>query len=111
MTENHITASTEAGHGSVASYIVGYVLSIVFTIIAFYMVMEHTLSTAATAVSLGLLAVLQVAVQSIFFLHVSTAPEKRVDFISYIFFLFVAIVIIFGTLFVMHNASYNMMSR
>ncbi len=111
MTENHTTASEGVGHGSVASYIVGYVLSIIFTVIAFYIVMEHTLSTMATATTLGVLAALQVIVQSMFFLHVSIAPEKRVDLVSYTFSLFVAIVIVFGTLFVMHNASYNMMSR
>lgn len=111
MTENHITAHDGAGHGSVASYIVGFFLSIIFTVIAFYIVMEHALSTAATAISLGVLAALQIFVQSAFFLHVSLSPEKRVDLVSYLFSLFVAIVIIFGTLFVMHNASYNMMSR
>lgn len=111
MTENHTTAPAGAGHGSVASYIVGFVLSIIFTVIAFYVVMEHALSTMAIAVSLGVLAALQVIVQSVFFLHVSIAPEKRVDLVSYAFSLLVAIVIIFGTLFVMHNASYNMMSR
>ena len=53
MTENHTTASEEAGHGSVASYIVGYVLSIILTVIAFYIVMEHMFSTMATATTLG----------------------------------------------------------
>lgn len=111
MTENYTTASEEAGHGSVASYIVGYVLSIILTVIAFYIVMEHMFSTMATATTLGVLAALQIIVQSVFFLHVSVSPEKRVDLVSYAFSLFVAIVIVFGTLFVMHNASYNMMSR
>lgn len=86
MTENHMTASHGgAKHGSLISYIIGFVLSVILTIISFYVVINQGLSKTAIVMVLGLMAALQIFVQSAFFLHVSVAPEKRVDLISYAF--------------------------
>ncbi|MGL4685637.1 MAG: cytochrome o ubiquinol oxidase subunit IV [Commensalibacter sp.] len=110
--DNHNTvAPTGGGHGTVTSYIVGFILSVVLTVAAFYIVMNHSLSPEATGGVLGILAVIQIFVQVVFFLHVSAAPEKRWDLITLLSAAFVVIVICFGTLFVMSNASYHMMSR
>lgn len=113
MTENQAVISQEKHyqHGNVVSYIVGFVLSVILTVIAFYIVISHSLSLMATGIALGILATLQIIVQSSLFLHVSLMPSKRVDLISFLFSVFVALVIVFGTLFVMHNVGHFMMSR
>ncbi|MDI2090037.1 cytochrome o ubiquinol oxidase subunit IV [Commensalibacter oyaizuii] len=113
MTENHAVSSHagDHGHGSVTSYIIGFILSVLFTVASFAIVITHSLSFSATTAALGVLAVLQIFVQVTFFLHVSAAPEKRSDLISFLFSIFVALVIVFGTLFVMHNVGHLMMAR
>lgn len=99
------------GHGSIVSYIVGFILSVILTVASFWSVLGHALSYSATIIALGVLAVLQIFVQVTFFLHVSAAPEQRTEVVSFLFSIFVALVICFGTLFVMYNVGHLMMSR
>ncbi|CAI3924136.1 MULTISPECIES: cytochrome o ubiquinol oxidase subunit IV [Commensalibacter] len=113
MVENHAVSShgEDHGHGSIVSYIVGFILSVVLTVASFWIVLAHALSNSATVIALGVLAVIQIFVQVSFFLHVSAAPEQRSEVVSFLFSVFVALVICFGTLFVMHNVGHLMMAR
>lgn len=99
------------GHGSIVSYIVGFILSVILTLGSFWSALGGALSYSAVVISLGVLAVLQIFVQVTFFLHVSAAPEQRTEVVSFLFSVFVALVICFGTLFVMYNVGHLMMSR
>ncbi|MDI2113542.1 cytochrome o ubiquinol oxidase subunit IV [Commensalibacter nepenthis] len=113
MVENHAVSShgEDHGHGSIVSYIVGFILSVILTVGSFWSVLGHALSNSAVIIALGVLAVLQIFVQVTFFLHVSAAPEQRSEVVSFLFSVFVALVICFGTLFVMHNVGHLMMAR
>lgn len=114
MVENSVASSHEEhhGHGSIVSYIVGFVLSVILTVASFCIVLLNTgLSKTVIITSLGVLAVIQIFVQVTFFLHVSAAPEQRSEVVSFLFSVFVALVICFGTLFVMYNVGHLMMSR
>ncbi|CAI3946771.1 Heme/copper-type cytochrome/quinol oxidase [Commensalibacter communis] len=114
MVENHVVSShgEDHGHGSIVSYIVGFILSVVLTLASFCIVLLKTgLSNGVIIIGLGVLAVIQIFVQVTFFLHVSAAPEQRSEVVSFLFSVFVALIICFGTLFVMHNVGHLMMSR
>ncbi|MBS0960171.1 MULTISPECIES: cytochrome o ubiquinol oxidase subunit IV [Acetobacter] len=110
MSEHNTTSSGES-HGSVSSYIIGFVLAVILTVLSFAIVVTHSLSPSATILTLSLLAIIQVVVHLHYFLHMGGHSEHRWNNICFVFTIgFVSIVII-GTLFVMNNAAVQMMSR
>lgn len=95
-------------------YIIGFVSSIVLTIIAFGIVSLH-LEThheipsheIIVPVLLGL-AVVQLFVQIIFFLHLGKESKPRLNLMAFLFMLLVVVIVVFGSLWIMQNLDYNM---
>jgi len=104
---NAHSIDTGAGHGSVRSYVIGFVLSVVLTAAAFGLALGPTESIIAIAV----LAFIQILVHLVFFLHMNTSSSQRWNLISLGFAVLVAVILIGGTLWVLHNVGAHMMSR
>jgi cytochrome o ubiquinol oxidase operon protein cyoD len=107
MTNNQHTSN----HGNLKSYIIGFILSILLTIVPYVLVVNHILSSDAIIVSIVILAVLQLLVQLIFFLHLSAHPEHRSTLLSFIFTVIVLFILVAGTLWIMYNMNVNMMDH
>lgn len=58
-----------ADHGTVKSYIIGFVLSLLLTFGSFGLVMSGALSHTITIIGVVALCVLQLLVQLVYFLH------------------------------------------
>jgi cytochrome o ubiquinol oxidase subunit IV len=86
--------------GSVHSYTIGFVFSIVLTVVAFWA--AYALDTFAIPIIIGT-AILQLLVQLTFFLHVGSTATTR----SHVFALFFTVtiigIVIGGTLWIMSN--------
>ncbi len=121
MTNNHDTSAEchsrvggnhhASNHGSLKSYIIGFILSILLTIIPYVLVVNHVLASESTFIAIVVLAVLQLLVQLIFFLHLSTAPAYRNTLLSFIFTVIVLFILVAGTLWIMYNMNVNMMDH
>ena len=98
-----------ASHGSVKSYLIGFVLAAVLTIIPFWAVMSGSLSPMATGLTVVITAVLQVLVHLVFFLHLDWSKEQRMNVAAGLFTVLVIAIIVVGTLWVMWNMNYFMM--
>lgn len=109
MTNNHDNESTH--DASLKSYIIGFILSIVLTIIPYVLVVNHVLALDAAFIAIVVLAVLQLLVQLIFFLHLSLNPQHRYTLLSFIFTLIVLFILVAGTLWIMYNMNVNMMGH
>ncbi|ESQ80695.1 cytochrome o ubiquinol oxidase subunit IV [Asticcacaulis benevestitus] len=96
-------------HGSVASYTVGFVASLILTGLSFGAIMGRWVSHDMALPTLVCLAVLQLLIQLVFFLHMGTAPEQRSDLAALVFTVLILATIVAGSLWVMHNANINMM--
>jgi len=105
----HDHAADHASHGSLKSYIVGFALSIILTILSFRMVMSGTASQSSAATWLVLLCIAQLLVQLIFFLHMGTAKAQRQNTGIFLFTVLVLAIAVGGSLWVMHNANILMM--
>lgn len=99
----------QSSHGSRNSYIVGFILSAVLTVIPFWLVMSQTMTGFSAVWVIAGFAAAQVAVQVYFFLHVDFSPEQRNTLYSFLFTLFVVAIVMVGSLWIMHNANENMM--
>jgi cytochrome o ubiquinol oxidase operon protein cyoD len=97
-------------HGSVKSYIIGFILSVILTAIPFWLVMNRTIeSSQATAfVILGFAAV-QIVVHMIYFLHMNAKAEGGWNMLALIFTVVILVITLSGSLWVMYHMNKNMM--
>ena len=98
-------------HHSARSTLTGFVLALGLTLAAFYLVqyapsMGHSLRQGL----LVGLAVAQLIVQVHYFLHVDGSNAQRWNLGALVYTLFIAVLLIGGTLWIMHNTRVHMMS-
>lgn len=96
-------------HGSYRSYTIGFILSAVLTIIPFALVMTGVLSPGVTAAIVMGLAIVQIVVQVIYFLHLHPKSEGGWNLLAMLFTLVILVIVISGSLWVMHHLNSNMM--
>ncbi|MQR98490.1 cytochrome o ubiquinol oxidase subunit IV [Gluconobacter aidae] len=101
----------DSSHGSYSAYLIGFVLAVILTVASFAAVMTHALSPGMALAALTVLAVVQIVVHLVFFLHLNTSSEQSWNLMCFIFAAASVIVIIGGTIFIMHDTAINMMSR
>jgi cytochrome o ubiquinol oxidase operon protein cyoD len=97
-----------AGHGTLKDYAVGFVLSVILTAAAFGVVMTHVMPPQATIYTIAGLAAVQVMVHLVCFLHLSTASAQRWNITAMAFAIVVVVILIVGSLWIMHNMADNM---
>jgi len=98
-----------ASHGSVKSYIVGFILSVILTVIPFWMVMHPGEShTTVLYVIIGL-ALAQILVQLVYFLHMNSSSEGGWNLIAFVFTVLIIAILVVGSLWIMFHLNTNMM--
>lgn len=105
----HTDHADDAPHGTLRGYLTGFVLSVVLTAIPFALVMTGFLDATTTAIIVLGMALLQVVVHMIFFLHMTTRAEGGWSFLALMFTLVVVIVTLAGSIWVMYHMNANMM--
>jgi cytochrome o ubiquinol oxidase subunit IV len=98
-----------SSHGNLKSYIVGFALSIILTLISFWVVLSGSIGHESAPTWLVVFCVAQLLVQLIFFLHLGTAPEQRQNTSIFLFTALILAIAVGGSLWVMHNANVLMM--
>ena len=97
-------------HGSMKSYVIGFILSVILTAIPFWLVMNKTISNSSTMglVLLGFAAV-QVVVHMVYFLHMNSKSEGGWNMMALIFTIMIVVIAMAGSLWVMYHMNHNMM--
>jgi cytochrome o ubiquinol oxidase operon protein cyoD len=92
------------------SYIFGFVTSILLTLVAYFAVVNNLFESNILIALILSLAVLQLIVQLIFFLHVLEGKPSEKGWRVIIFFSTISIilVIMIGSLWIMNNLNYHM---
>ena len=110
MSAEHADAHDDHDHGSHASYIKGFILSVILTAIPFALVMSGGLeSRGLTAVLVIGFAIAQILVHMVYFLHMNPKSEGGWNLFALIFTAVLLVIVLSGTLWVMHNMNTNMM--
>jgi cytochrome o ubiquinol oxidase operon protein cyoD len=105
--------NTETSTGSVGSYIAGFVLSLMLTLTAFLLVNRHVsshhsaISHSVLMTMLTGLALTQLLVQLIFFLHMDRESKPRWNLTVLMFAATVVVILVFGSLWIMNNLNYH----
>jgi cytochrome o ubiquinol oxidase operon protein cyoD len=101
-------SSQHADSGS-KGYVIGFVASLILTIIPFYFAATQSLEKTTTYAVLFGCAIVQVLVHFAYFLHMETKTEEgRWNFLSLVFSALVVLIIIVGSIWIMWNLNINM---
>lgn len=98
----------EAGRRAMRSYVTGFVLSIILTLIPYFIVVNQTLGSRSLILAVVLFAIAQLLVQVIFFLHLSKKSRPLWNMIVFIYTVFVVSFFSIGSIWIMNNLDYNM---
>jgi cytochrome o ubiquinol oxidase operon protein cyoD len=99
------------------TYILGFVVSIALTVVAFALAQMHLASghifpTHELAVpALVALALVQLVVQLMLFLHVGQEPKPRWNLLAFYFAIIVVVILVGGTLWIMDNLTHMQMQE
>ena len=88
---------------------VGLGLSIVLTLASFWAVSEHIIYGPAIPIALIVLAVAQMGVHLVFFLHVTTGPDNTNNVLALAFGVLVVFLLVAGSIWIMNHLQTNMM--
>jgi cytochrome o ubiquinol oxidase operon protein cyoD len=97
-------------HGTLRSYVIGLVVSLLFTVIAFSLVAFRVIDGDALKFSVIGLAILQAAAQLLFFLHLGRESQPRWETLVFFFMVMVVLIIVIGTLWIMYDLNNRVMS-
>lgn len=98
------------GRGARADYIRGFAMAAVLTGSAFTLVMSHALgNTPLTVAAVMGLALAQVVVHMVFFLHMNSRSEGGWNLLALLFTLLLVLILLSGSLWVMYHLNANMM--
>ena len=100
-----------AHHGSLMTYVIGFVLSVGLTLLAYVAAVNEFLTGWSLVIFLITLAIAQLLVQLIFFLHMGRESRPRWNLMVFLFMALMVLVIGIGSVWIMHNLDYRMMPR
>jgi cytochrome o ubiquinol oxidase operon protein cyoD len=106
---HHDAHHDTAGHGTVKSYIIGFVLSVILTAIPFGLTMAHMLPAATLIPVVVAIGVVQILVHLYFFLHMNTSSSQMWNNAAFVFTVLIVGILIVGSLWVMYHLNTNMM--
>lgn len=99
-----------ADHGSLKSYTIGFMLSVVLTAIPFWLVMGNVFDNpGTTAMAVVGFAAVQIVVHMIYFLHMNTKSEGGWNMLALIFTTVIVVITLAGSIWVMYHLNQNMM--
>ncbi|AGC03522.1 cytochrome o ubiquinol oxidase protein CyoD [Candidatus Blochmanniella chromaiodes str. 640] len=91
------------------SYLIGFVLSLVLTIVPFFMVTYDTINKKILINIIVFCSIMQIIVHLIFFLHLGNVSNQAWNLISLIFTIFIVFILVLGSVWIMTHLHHNLM--
>ena len=99
---------TEAEEG-VAGYLVGLGLALLLTGVSFFIARTDLVWAPSIPVALVVLAIAQMGVHLVFFLHITTGPDNVNNVMALAFGVLIVLLLLTGSLWIMWHLNHNMM--
>ena len=97
----------EDGSGVVV-YLVGFALAVLLTVVSFTVAGTSLVWAPSIPIALFVLAVAQMGVHLVFFLHIGTGPDGVNNIMALAFGVLIVLLLIGGSLFIMSHLNHNM---
>ena len=102
-------AAEESGSSGLLVYTIGLLLAAVLTATSFWIANTHMLWGPGTPLGLAVLAIAQMGVHLVFFLHITTGADNTNNVLALAFGLLIVFLVIGGSLWIMDHLNQNMM--
>jgi cytochrome o ubiquinol oxidase operon protein cyoD len=89
------------------SYVIGFVLSVIATLIAYFFVTKHVWPKDTLMYVVLAIAVVQLVIQAVFFLHIGRGSHLKI--VTFAFAILVVLVVVIGSIWIMDNLNYRML--
>ncbi len=109
MDETPPGESRSTGTGSFAQYTFGLAAALALTGASFLVSQSHLLWAPGVPAGIAVLAIAQMGVHLVFFLHISTGADNTNNVVALTFGLLIVTLIVSGTLWIMAHLNANMM--
>ncbi len=93
-----------------STYVIGLALAVLLTAASFWAVHTHLIYGPGIPVALATLAVAQMGIHLVFFLHLTTAPDNVNNALALAFGLLIVGLVVFGSVWIMWHMNYNLMA-
>ena len=93
----------------VRGYLLGLGLAALLTIASFWSLQTREIYASGIAMALLVLAVAQIGIHLVFFLHITTDPDNENNILALAFGVLIVCLIVFGSLWVMLHLNHNLM--
>jgi cytochrome o ubiquinol oxidase operon protein cyoD len=108
-----VAPGDEQAEGGVGSRVLGYLTGLGFAILltatSFFVAGTDLVWEPSIPVALVVLAIAQMGVHLVFFLHITTGPDNTNNVLALAFGVLIVILVIGGSLWIMANLNHNMM--
>jgi cytochrome o ubiquinol oxidase operon protein cyoD len=110
--ESLLDVAPGAPHDSIVSetmaYVIGLVLALVLTGISFWVASTSALWGPGIAVGLVVLAIAQMGIHLVFFLHITSGPDNTNNVLALAFGVLIVFLVMVGTIWIMAHLAANM---
>ena len=117
MTEdedNLLDVAPGIPHSNIVSetvaYVIGLALALILTGVSFWVASTSTLWGPGVAVGLVVLAIAQMGVHLVFFLHITSGPDNTNNVLALAFGVLIVFLVMIGTIWIMTHMNTNMAS-
>jgi cytochrome o ubiquinol oxidase operon protein cyoD len=93
----------------VLGYVIGLGLAILFTATSFFIAGTDMVWQPSIPVAIVVLAIAQMGIHLVFFLHITTGPDNTNNVLALAFGVLIVVLVIGGSLWIMANLNHNMM--
>ena len=102
--------STPSEPSGVFVYTIGLVLAVLLTATSFWVANTSLLWGPGVSMGLVVLAIAQMGVHLVFFLHITTGPDNTNNVLALAFGLLIVFLVVAGSIVIMNNLNDNMMA-
>ncbi len=111
--DTDVAPGDEHAEGGIAQRVLGYLiglgLAILLTATSFFIAGTDLVWQPSIPVALVVLAIAQLGVHLVFFLHITTGPDNTNNVLALAFGVLIVFLVIGGSLWIMANLNHNMM--
>ena len=93
----------------IRGYLVGFALAVLLTIVSFVVSGTHLVWAPSIPIALFVLAIAQMGVHLVFFLHITTGPESVNNTMALAFGVLIVLLVVGGSVWIMGHLNHNML--
>ena len=94
---------------AIRGYLVGLALATLLTCVSFYIAQSTLVWQPSIPIALSVLALAQMGVHLVFFLHITSGPDNVNNVMALAFGLLIVMLLVFGSLWIMTHLDHNVM--